>query len=150
MASTTSHWGVPCWSFSGQAPDLSVYFPTVFLFQRNDLVYVLRFTWQNQLPRLERAVDTWRASTGRRASMGRRAHYCQPVFFYSLRLETEAPWEARPIQIAGAVSHPPLAPGPCSLAFDDSSLASSQCDDRSLLITPLDLWKSETSRSFVF
>ena len=34
----------------GPSSDLSVYFPTVFLFQRNVLVYVLHFTWQNQLP----------------------------------------------------------------------------------------------------
>ena len=57
---------VPCWSFLGQALDLSVYFPAVFLFQRNILAYVLGFIWQNQLPQLERGVDMCQVSTGGR------------------------------------------------------------------------------------
>ena len=67
-----------------------------------------------------------------------------------LMARKQAPWVACPIWIAGAGSHLPLAPGPCSLAFGDSSLASSQCNDRSLLITPFYFRKSETSGSFIF
>lgn len=70
---------VPCWSFLGQALDLSVYFPAVFLFQRNILAYVLGFTWQNQLPQLERGVDMCQVSTGWQAHC-----FHLPVVFYSL------------------------------------------------------------------
>lgn len=62
----------------------------------------------------------------------------------------ELPGQLVPYRVLELGSHLSLAPGPHGPARDDSFPALSQCDDRSVLVTPLDFWKSEISSLFIF
>lgn len=143
-ASTASHWALPCWPFSGQALTSLCIFQqsSCFTGMSLSMSYVLHGKINFLVGKGCGSVSSVYGVAGPLLP--------SPCLLLFLMAGTEAPWVACPIQIAGAVSHPPLAPGPCSLAFDDSSLASSQCNNRSLLITLLDFWTSETLRSFIF